>query len=465
MSLTMLPSTTENSTMARRAVLLALALPLLLLVVGAGCWRGEDRSELSTPKPTVDLSSLTLEEVYSRLAQAITRPGYVFHVSMNYDVAESGSFRVEVWVDLPRELARYESVPSPALMESADVAEYVSIVAGDIEYFRNPDRSSKHRARACLGADSPALSAMLGCEFFPEDATTRIETGVQYEGRAAVALVTEGASERAEETASSYASRLYLDETSFLALARVTKGTSDGRTWEIAVPYDTDFLPIDSLPEDIFDPASLGYTEEDPARILDVADLGITIYWLGPEFPGEGGLPPLALARVFTPGPWPYEGPGDKAQLEYEAADDEFGPVLVTLREWSLDEWEAAADRPIGGLPWVGPCVETKEVDLAGGRAVIFMGYETGPQPPTPPAPVLTPPLPADVAPVRTPSPSPSATECPERPLDRFMAHAYLGSTVVLVNAPIGAGGPALHGPYNSLKGMQAVLEALEARE
>jgi hypothetical protein len=443
--------------MARRKVLLALVPALLFLMVGVGCWRGEDGREVATPDSTAGLSSLTLQDVYSRLAQAITRPGSVFHASMSYDVAESGSFQVEVWVDLPRELARYESVPSPALMESADVAEYVSIVAGDIEYFRNPDRSSKHPARACLGADSPALSTILGCEFFPEDATARIETGVQYEGRAAVALVTEVASEGAEETASSYASRLYLDETSFLPLARVSKSTSDGETVEVIVPYDTDFLPTDSLPEDIFDPASLAYTEEDPARILDAADLGITIYWLGREFPAEGDLPPLALARVFIPGPWPYEGPGDKAQLEYEAADDEFGPVLVTLREWSLDEWEAAADRPIGGLPWVGPCVETSELDLEWGRAVIFMGYETEPLAPQPPVPAGTT--------LPTPEPPSPPSECPEGPFDRFMAHAYLGSTVVLVNAPIIPSGSALPGPYNSLEGMEAIVKGLGPRE
>jgi hypothetical protein len=458
MSLTMLSPSPKDGPMARRKVLLALVPALLFLMVGAGCWWGEDGRETATPDSTAGLSSLTLEDVYSRLAQAITRPGSVFHASMSYDVAELGAFQVEVWVDLPRGLTRYEWVPSPALMESADVAEYVSIVAGDIEYFRNPDRASKRGATTCLGADSPALSAILGCGFLPEDATARIETGVQYEGRAGVALVTEGASEGAEETATSFASRLYLDETSFLPLARTWKSTSGGETVEFTVPYDTDFLSIDSLPEDIFDPASLAYTEEDPAQVLDVADLGITIYWLGREFPGEGDLPPLSLARVFTPGPWPSEGPGDKAQLEYEAADDEFGSVLVTLREWSLDEWKAAADRSIGGLPWQGPCVETTELDLEGGRAVIFMGYET--EPLAPPAPVA-----AGTTLVPTPElPSPP-TECPEGPFDRFMTHAYLGSTVVLVNAPISPSGGALPGPYNSLEGMEAVLKALRPRE
>lgn len=442
-----------------RAVLPALLIPLA--VVAIACWQEEDERKVVTPELTVDLSTLTLEDVYSRMAEAISRPGFVFHASMNYDVAESGAFQVEVWVDLPRELARYESVPSPALRESREVADYVSVITSDVEYFRNPDRPSKHPARACLGTDSPALSAILGCEFFPEDASARVETAVQYRGRAAVALVTEDTS---EDTTSSYASRLYLDETSFLPLARVWRSTSDGETVEVIVPYDTDFLPIDSLPQDFFDPAAIGYAEEDPEAVLDGADLGITVYWLGRKLPGGGDLPPLVLMRVSTPGPWPYQGTGEKLQLEYEAASDRSGVLMVTLSEWSLDEWEAAADRPIGGLPWVGPCVETKEVDLAGGRAVIFMGYEAEPQPPTPPVPALTPPLSAGTTLVRTPTPSPLPTGCPGRPFDRFMAHAYLGSTVVLVNAPITPYGGALQGPYNSLEGMVVLLEGLKPR-
>jgi hypothetical protein len=335
-----------------RAMLPALLIPL---AVAAACWSEE---ETSTPDLTIG-PQITLEDVYSRLAEAISRPGFVFHASVNYDLGESESFRVEVWVDLPKELARYESVPSPAMKESREVAEYVSVIADDVEYFDNPDQG-KHPARACLGADSAVLSAILGCEFFPEEATARVETGVQYEGRAALALVTEGTSEGPAEAGASYASRLYLDETSFLPLARVTNSTSDGETTEIVLPYDTGFLPADSLPQDIFDPAAIGHVEEDPAAALDGADPGITIYWLGREFPGESGLPSLVLARSYattTPG----SSPGNYAQIEYETTQ---GSVAVLLLLWRLEDWEKFLETPLGRLWWDSPCVERKDIQL-----------------------------------------------------------------------------------------------------
>jgi len=435
-------------------------LPALLipLVVAAACW-GEE--ETSTPEPTVG-PQMTLEDIYSRLAEAISRPGFVFHMTYDLDLGDSKAVRIEAWVDVQRQLARHEFRPSPALIEYADVAEYVSIVADDTEYFRNPDRSAMHPARTCLDADSPALSTVLGCEFFPEEATARVETGVQYEGRAALALVTEGTSEGSEEALTSYASRLYLDETSFLPLARVTKSMSDGETTELVLPYDVEFLPTDSLPQDIFDPAAIGFVEEDPAAALDGADLGITIYWLGREFPGESGLPSLVLARSYattTPG----SSPGHYAQIEYETTQ---GSVAVLLLLWRLEDWEAFLETPLGRLWWDSPCVERKDIQLDGGRAVIFMGYE--PERELLPGPVaITPgePLPTPTA---QPSPTSAAMECPAgRDFDRFLAHAYVNDTVVAVNAPLclycarRGTGPD---PYDSLEGMEAILRGLRPR-
>ena len=435
-------------------------LPALLvpLAVAAAACGGEE--EASTPEPTVG-PQLTLEDIYSRLAEAISRPGFVFHASVNYDLGESESVRDDVWVDFPKGLARYESVPSPGMKESREVAEYVSVIADDVEYFRNPEQS-KHPARACLGADSPALSTVLGCEFFPEDATARVETGVQYEGRAALALVTEGTPEGPEEALTSYASRLYLDETSLLPLARVTKSMSDGETAEIVSPYDTEFLLANSLPIDFFDPAAIGHVVEDPEALLDELGLGVAVYWLGREFAGESGLPSLVLARSYattTPG----SSPGNYAQIEYETTP---GSVAVLLLLWRLEDWTRFLETPLGRLWWDSPCVERKDIQLDAGRAVIFMGHEPVREPPpgvvaiTPGDPLLTP--------TAQPSPTPAAMECPTgRAFDRFLAHAYVGNTVVAVNAPL-----CLYcsrrgsdpDPYDSLEGMEAILRGLKPR-
>lgn len=60
--------------------------------------------------------------------------------------------------------------------------------------------------------------------------------------------------------------RLYLDVETFLPIALQFDGTVDygeESTLHGRWTYENDFLPLDSLPDDFFDPASIGYVEPD----------------------------------------------------------------------------------------------------------------------------------------------------------------------------------------------------------
>ena len=82
-----------------------------------------------------------------------------------------------------------------------------------------------------------------------------------------------------------------------------------------------------------------------------------------------------------------------------------------------------------------------QDITLPRGRASIFMGFESGganwtPQPP-----------------------------CPTRPYNRFTATAYLGQTVIRVDAPEAqAGSRRITNPYNTPKGIEMVVRALQPR-
>jgi hypothetical protein len=117
-------------------------------------------------------------------------------------------------------------------------------------------------------------------------------------------------------------------------------------------------------------------------------------------------LPPLVLSRVEVAQP---AQPRPEFNLDYSSADafgpGWWGPALVTLIE------DRTSPSHAGGRT-TPSCWARQDIILPRGRASIFMGFESGganwtPQPP-----------------------------CPTRPYNRFTATAYLGQTVIRVDAP-----------------------------
>jgi|GEM_PF-5921625 len=179
---------------------------------------------------------------------------------------------------------------------------------------------------------------------------------------------------------------------------------------------------------------------------LDDPELGIDIYWLGERFEPGGNLPPLVLSWVLgIPGGGPL---GMRAQLDYPTEPLE--PGGVGLRLMSQADWDAqlALDPAtddfgfIAHMFWDSPCAQQERLDLDGGHAIVYSSYQSL----------------ADR----------SVSTCPTGPFDRFLAHVFMGDTVILVNAPIlleNTDGMPDRGPYNSQEGMRQVVSALRLRE
>ena len=156
----------------------------------------------------------------------------------------------------------------------------------------------------------------------------------------------------------------------------------------------------------------------------------MTVYWLGTHVAGVRGLPPLLLTKVDTGG---ATGGGYLFILTYSRTDDRFGALGVTLQEWPLTRWWRSGFQPYG------PCWAHRDITTPRGRARILLGFEN--------------------------APGPGSKSCPAPPYNRFNAIAYLGQTVVFVDAPgTQAGSLSITNPYNTRKGIEMVVRALQPR-
>lgn len=179
------------------------------------------------------------------------------------------------------------------------------------------------------------------------------------------------------------------------------------------------------------------YTEaerDDTEVQLDNPGLKFPVYWAGSSFVPGRGLPAADLLNGFPTGrgvaPW-YRfrrgPPGAKLRLLYDGFD---------LDAWTRQSWERSQRSVFQRLNRRGRCARTTEITLKGGRAVVYAGYG---------------------------GPGPGA--CPQRPPDRHWAIAHIGDVVIGVNLAIC---PLCQdwreGPYNSLRGMKAIVRALVVR-
>ncbi|MBA2452158.1 MAG: META domain-containing protein [Chloroflexia bacterium] len=180
---------------------------------------------------------------------------------------------------------------------------------------------------------------------------------------------------------------------------------------------------------------------------LDAPDLGVIVHWLGDRFEPGGDLAALTLTSVYGPAE-PGGGPADsRGELEYSVDPLAADIKLRLMRRADWDTWAArdpASDDHVRILHvfWNSLCAQQEEVELDGGRAVIYSSYQAL----------------AD----------PAVKECPDGPFDRFLAHVFIGDTVVLVNAPHflePPDMPSFQGAYNSVDGMRAVVLGLQPRE
>jgi hypothetical protein len=176
-------------------------------------------------------------------------------------------------------------------------------------------------------------------------------------------------------------------------------------------------------------------TERDDAEVqLDDPGLKLSVYWAGSRFAPGRGLPAADLLNAFPTGRGPAPrfrvrrgAPGAKLRLLYDGFD---------LDTWTSQGWKRSQPSILRKLNRRGRCARTTEITLERGRTVVYAGYAHH---------------------------RPGA--CPQRPPDRHWAIAHIGKVVVGVNLGIC---PLCQdwsdGPYNSLRGMKAIVRALRSR-
>lgn len=307
------------------------ALAALAIVLATGLARaGSLAFPAAGPRASAgDAATLAVADVYRQAEQTLRRPGTIYYATIQVEadmglVAYTGT--TQQWVDGRRDVAREEAELGP-------LGSAITLLGGEARYVREADgRFTVTPARlwTCHGA-GVAASAALGCPGPTERSRTEVQQG-RYDGRPAIDLAIAGTSSGADETFT-FTRRLYLDPATYLPLALESEGQVDvGQvkpTRERRV-YRHEFIPVDRVPADFFDPASIGYVPPDPEAPLNRTSPDLTVYWLGRDSPGAGGLPALTLARVDTPAS--PAGPGYRFMLQYAWADDRFGPPVVSLQ-------------------------------------------------------------------------------------------------------------------------------------
>ena len=254
-----------------------------LSLAAGGCGR---------PGAGSEIDRLSAKDVYTRLEQAMTRPGQVFHTTVRIS-QEAGLLsyqgRFELWA-IPQQ-GQVRQI-SELTFEGGETSRQETVLANEMVYGL-PVRGispAGHKPLQCPEA-SVLASVAIACWRLDQAGETSVEA-VQYEGVAAVVLTTEVAWSGSDETFDG-TRRLYLDAKTFLPIVLHFDGTVDFgevSAWRGRWAYENDFLPMDSLPDDFFDPTSIGYVEPGAETPLNRSGYGLTARWLGITFGWAVGL-------------------------------------------------------------------------------------------------------------------------------------------------------------------------------
>jgi hypothetical protein len=115
--------------------------------------------------------------------------------------------------------------------------------------------------------------------------------------------------------------------------------------------------------------------------------------------------------------------------------DDPFGSAVVRLPEWPRANWAAHSGYETS-QELSGPCWHREQLALPHGRAQLFLGF-------------------ADAG---------RAKPCPRRPYTLYIAHVFLGQTVIYVAVQGDTAPGAVTSPYATRAGLVALVHALQPR-
>ena len=357
-----------------RLALLSLSLILSALALGViACGDG------AAPPPAPDVT--TVDEAYEALAAGLQARRFVLHTTITPGFDQNkkieGSFQIDIWIDAERETGRREYVLSPDFEGDFDL-QGVTIFDDRYAYVPDdPDEALRQDVDTlCLGSDSLLISVLLGCTLLPgggfiDAEAVSLETGAKYEGTAAIALVFHG---EIQSGSIAFTWRVYLDASTMLPIAQVTRGSSPDEEIEGVVRYAHEFVSRDSLAEGFLDPRSIGYGVKDAADRLDLIESQVPVYWLG-ENAELAGTDDLVLTQVepqltFPPDrvPYPQETVYGR-HLTYETPSGLSG-IYVFL--WTPEEWERYIATPQGSFLANASCAETTPVNVSGTEGILY---------------------------------------------------------------------------------------------
>ena len=169
---------------------------------------------------------------------------------------------------------------------------------------------------------------------------------------------------------------------------------------------------------------------------LENPALDLPVYWLGRNFKTGG---PVADAKLFSSSvieeaiperskPGFSEAPYPKLRLTYS------NPVNLTLSTWGPQDWPTYANSKTGKALVTWKCTQTRTVEVPGGLATIYVGYDQ------------------DYA------------KCPASKPRSSTAWVKFGEDTVVVEAPFAADSIEPDGPWGSFGAMEAVVKGLRLR-
>jgi len=416
-----------------RVIAALFALPLVAATL-ASCATARTGADSHEPLPPQGWQP-AISAAYARMAAAMTEPGSLYHLtitSLDQSGANTYTTTVDALVDAPRQRARGTIT---ALF--GGIEKKTEFIIEGRRYYQTLeyDPTFAREATTCRNSDDPLLSLLLACRGPDERGVTAALADADYHGRTAIAFVTQGTLEGTGDRAV-FTETLFVDPETNLPLALEGSGraelfATDGSIADFdssgrLVSYAHEFVPIDTVPPEHFEPASIGYTETDPVAALADPSPDFTPYWPGRRFEPEG-TPALEIKEAFVAKGAERPALRYRVLLTYAPAGHEFGPTLLAIQQWRRDEWEEVEEKVM--LAWRDdPCVRKQALSLDnGGTAIIYSSAEGS---------------------------APVAGGCPGGEPSVVSAVVKIGSTILHIDAPDGS-------PYNDARAVRRVIDAL----
>ena len=337
------------------------------------------------PTATVDLSNVTVDQAYARMAQAMIREGQALHTRFRTSTLRYGESELlpysttDLWIDPAARALREEFHLDPSV-DAYDLATERTLIVVDRYVYvpDDPDEALRSDVKYfCPQNSDPLIAYLLECDgmqLSQESAATRarFDAGLEYEGHPAAALVFEMDGEVFQGTFTTY-----IDPVTFLPIARTAEPGRRGGFWRSVAEYEHEFVDAGSLDPSFLDPHSIGYGAEDAQAKLDAIATDVRVWWIGDEFKPASPWEEIVLTRIspHDVDPWgsdghlTYETPGGLVRLDvllwtpahfdaFMASDDAAvlrDPLCVTHTTLKTGQ----GDVDLYAIPWPEPPVNT----------------------------------------------------------------------------------------------------------